>query len=181
LPHWRGPTRITAGWCKSRSWTSAVATDHARSFDRAVIVEGPTHVEGLKKRKGEPRKHQALDRLAQSAPSSQQIFVTLAEQGENLGRATQHYLELFEKYGSMALEQVRGEGLASGTASYDSIRCNLVPVELVYEHASELVTAFGRQGHPVELVAQEAASAALEYTSTCGALRRSGNLMPTNS
>lgn len=40
---------------------------------------------------------------------------------------------------------------------------NLVQVELAYENACELVTAFGRQGHPAELVAREAADAALEY------------------
>ena len=76
-------------------------------------------------RKGEAKKHRALDRLAQSAPSSQQIFVKLAEQGENLGRATQHFLGLLEQYGAMALEQALREALASGTASYNAVRCNL--------------------------------------------------------
>ena len=102
-----------------------VVADHPRSFDRSVVVEDPAHVEGLKKSKGEARKHRALDRLAQSAPSSQQIFVKLAEQGENLGRATQHFVGLLEQYGAMALEQAMREALASGTASYNAVRCNL--------------------------------------------------------
>ena len=83
------------------------------------------HIESLKKSKGEARKHRALDRLAQAAPSSQQVFVRLAEQGENLGRATQHFVGLLEHYGSMALEQAMREALASGTANYNAVRCNL--------------------------------------------------------
>ena len=62
---------------------------------------------------------------SQSAPSSQQIFVQLAEHGENLGRATQHFVGLLEQYGAMALEQAMREALASGTASYNAVRCNL--------------------------------------------------------
>lgn len=81
-----------------------VVADHARCFDRAMTAEDPAHIEELKKSKGEARKHRALDRLAQSAPSSQQLFVRLAENGENLGRATQHFLALLESFGSMALE-----------------------------------------------------------------------------
>ena len=99
--------------------------DHARSFGRGVVIEDPAHVEALKKSKGEARKHRALDRLAQSAPSSQQVFVKLAEQGENLGRATQHFMGLLEQYGAMALEQAMCEALASGTANYNAVRCNL--------------------------------------------------------
>lgn len=103
----------------------AVVAEHARSFDRGVVVEDPVHIESLKKSKGEARKHRALDRLAQAAPSSQQVFVRLAEQGENLGRATQHFVGLLEQYGSMALEQAMREALASGTANYNAVRCNL--------------------------------------------------------
>ena len=103
----------------------AVVADHPRSFDRGALVEDQAHVEVLKKSKGEARKHRALDRLAQSAPSSQEIFVKLAEQGENLGRATQYFIGLLEQYGAMALEQAMREALASGTASYNAVRCNL--------------------------------------------------------
>lgn len=102
-----------------------VVADHARCFDRGIVVEDPAHIEALKKSKGEARKHRALDRLAQAAPSSQQLFVQLAEQGENLGRATQYFLGLLQQYGAMALEQAMREALASGTANYNAVRCNL--------------------------------------------------------
>jgi transposase len=102
-----------------------VVAEHVRSFDRGMVIEDPAHIESLRKSKGEARKHRALDRLAQAAPSSQQVFVTLAEQGENLGRATQYFVGLLEQYGAMALEQALREALASGTANYNAVRCNL--------------------------------------------------------
>jgi hypothetical protein len=67
-----------------------VTADHARSFDRGTVIEDPSHIAELRKSKGEARKHRALDRLAQAVPSSQQLFVKLAERGDNLGRATQY-------------------------------------------------------------------------------------------
>jgi predicted Rdx family selenoprotein len=88
----------------------AVVAEHVRSFDRGVI-ENPSHIEALRKSKGEARKHRALDRLAQSAPSSQQIFVKLAERGANLGRATQHFTELLDAFGAVALELAIREAL----------------------------------------------------------------------
>jgi hypothetical protein len=87
-----------------------------------VVAEDPSHTELLRKSKGEARKHRALDRLTQAAPSSQQIFVKLAETGENLGRATQHFVVLLEQFGSMALEQAMREALAAGKASCNAVR-----------------------------------------------------------
>ena len=103
----------------------AVVAEHARSFDRGFVSEDPAHVEALRKSKGEARKHRALDRLAQAVPSSQQVFVKLAEQGENIGRATQYFVGLLDQYGAMALEQAMREALAGGTANYNAVRCNL--------------------------------------------------------
>ena len=100
----------------------AVVAEHVRSFDRGVVVEDPAHTESLKKSKGEARKHRALDRLAQAVPSSQQLFVQLAENGENLGRATQHFVELLESFGGIALEQAIREALANGVASANAVR-----------------------------------------------------------
>lgn len=79
--------------------------EHPRSFDRGLVIEDPRHTWELKKSKGEARKHRALDRLAQSAPSSQELFARLAERGRNLGRATQHFVELLDAFGALALEQ----------------------------------------------------------------------------
>ena len=102
-----------------------VVAEHVRSFDRGVTIDDPAHIATLKKSKGEARKHRALDRLAQAAPTSQQLFAKLAENGENLGRATQHFVELLEQFGAMALEQAMREALAAGTPHDNSVRCIL--------------------------------------------------------
>lgn len=99
-----------------------VVADHPRSFDRGVTIEDPAHTEALKRSKGEARKHRALDRLTQSAPSSQALFVTLAERGENLGRATQHFMALLDEFGSMALEQAIRQALANDMPHRHAVR-----------------------------------------------------------
>jgi transposase len=92
----------------------AVVADHARSFDRGMTIDDDAHITELRKSKGEARKHRALDRLAQSVPSSQQLFVKLAESGANLGRATQHFMRLLEVFGAVALEQAVRQALSNG-------------------------------------------------------------------
>lgn len=99
-----------------------VVADHARSFDRAVVTEDGAHIAELKKSKGEARKHRALDRLAQSAPSSQQLFLKLAENGANLGRATQHFLHLLGRFGATALEQAIRGAMAKGLTHHHAVR-----------------------------------------------------------
>jgi transposase/predicted Rdx family selenoprotein len=102
-----------------------VVAEHARSFDCGIVVEDPKHTEDLKKSKGEARKHRALDRLAQSAPSSQKLFVQLAEGGANLGWATQHFMTLLDSFGAVALELAIREALAAGVSTPDAVRLRL--------------------------------------------------------
>jgi transposase len=102
-----------------------VVAEHARSFDRGLVVEDPAHIAELKKSKGEARKHRALDRLAQAVPSSQQLFVRLAERGANLGRATQYFTELLETFGGVALECALREALATDKVTKNGIRALL--------------------------------------------------------
>jgi transposase len=99
-----------------------VVAEHARCFDRGRVIEDLAHVHGLRKAKGELRSHRAIDRLAQAAPSSQQLFVRIAEQGHNLGRATQLIVQLLDQYGAVRLEQAIREALASGTHSHHALR-----------------------------------------------------------
>ncbi len=102
--------------------SGVVVADHARSFDRNLTITVEAHISELRKSKGEARKHRALDLLAQSAPSSQQIFVKLAENGANLGRATQHFVALLRSFGAMALEQAIGMALAKGVCHHHAVR-----------------------------------------------------------
>jgi transposase len=99
-----------------------VVAGHARSFDRAVVIEDGAHIAELRKSKGEARKHRSLDRLAQSAPSSQQLFVKLAENGANLGRATQHFVSLLDAFGAVALEQALRQALSNGVTHHHAVR-----------------------------------------------------------
>lgn len=99
-----------------------VEAEHARSFDRGLVIENPLHIADLKKSKGEARKHRALDRLAQSAPTSQQVFAKLAEAGTNLGRATQHFVELLDAFGAVELEMAMREALAKGKVTAPDVR-----------------------------------------------------------
>lgn len=99
-----------------------VVAEHRRSFDHGMVIDDPSHIEALRKSKGEARKHRALDRLAQAVPSSQELFVRLAENGENLGRATQHFVDLLESFGNLALEQAIRQALASGVSHRHAVR-----------------------------------------------------------
>ena len=101
---------------------TVVVADHPRSFDRGKTIEDPAHIQELRKAKGELRRHRAMDRLAQAVPSSQQLFVGLAERGENLGRATQSLLRLLDEYGAARLEQAIREALGAGTLSHHALR-----------------------------------------------------------
>lgn len=102
--------------------SGVVVADHVRSFDRGIVTANEAHVAELRKSKGEARKHRALDRLAQSVPSSQQLFVGLAERGANLGRATQHFVHLLESFGAVALEQAIRQALSNGVTHHHAVR-----------------------------------------------------------
>lgn len=124
------PHTLARRWVEVRATLSrvrvlvdgAVVADHARSFDRGVVTSNEAHVAELRKSKGEARKHRALDRLAQSVPSSQQLFVKLAERGANLGRATQHFVHLLERFGGGALEQAIRQALAKDVTHHHAVR-----------------------------------------------------------
>lgn len=99
-----------------------VVAVHARCFDRGRVIEDLAHIHGLRKAKGELRRHRTMDRLAQAAPSSQQLFVRIAEHGDNIGRATQLILQLLDQHGAVRLEQAIREALASGAHSHHALR-----------------------------------------------------------
>jgi len=100
-----------------------VVADHARSYGRHRCIENSAHIADLRKAKGEMSRHRGLDRLAQAAPSSQQLFVQVAERGDaNLGRLTQLLVALLNEYGAVRLEQAIREALTASTLSHHAIR-----------------------------------------------------------
>ncbi len=99
-----------------------VVATHSRSFDRRQTIEDPAHVSALRKVKSDVKRHRSLDRVTQAAPSSQELFVRLAERGENLGRMTQLISKLLDEYGAMHVEQAVREALAAELYHYQALR-----------------------------------------------------------
>lgn len=99
-----------------------VVATHPRSFDSGREIEDPAHLQALRRAKSEGRAYRAIDRIAQAAPASQELFRRLAEQGENLGRATQLVGALLDQYGSRRLEAAIREGLLRGVLHVHGLR-----------------------------------------------------------
>lgn len=99
-----------------------VIADHVRSFDGGRTIDDPEHVKDLWKAKGELRRHRALDRLTMAVPSSQELFVRIAERGYNVGRTTQLIVRLLDEHGAARVEQAMQEMLASGAYDHHALR-----------------------------------------------------------
>lgn len=91
-------------------------TRHSRTYDRGRTVEEGAHVEALVEAKRRAGRGRALNRLVTAVPSLQQVFVALADDGMNLGNATQRLTRLLEAYGAEELERAAGEALERGRA-----------------------------------------------------------------
>jgi transposase len=98
------------------------AASHPRTFDCDQVVENPAHVAVLVAEKRAAREHRGLDLLARTIPRSQELMVMLAEQGGNLGNATQTLLRYVEIYGATATSAAVAEALAKGAPHPRSVR-----------------------------------------------------------
>jgi transposase len=85
--------------------------EHGRSFDRGQRIEDPRHIEALVREKRQARQGRATDRLERAAPGSRELFVRLAERGENLGAATTALVRLLDRYGAAELEEAIEEAV----------------------------------------------------------------------
>jgi hypothetical protein len=102
-----------------------VIAAHPRSYDKGVQIEDETHIAALSAVKRQARHHRGQDRLAQAAPSSQQLLVQAAERGDNLGSITAALLRLLERYGAAELEAAIGEALRRGVPHPNAVRLSL--------------------------------------------------------
>lgn len=84
-----------------------VAT-HARSFDRRVSVEDPTHTAALVAYKRKARQGSGNSRLVTAAPSTERFIERAAERGLNLGNLTARLLVLLDVHGAAELEAAMG-------------------------------------------------------------------------
>jgi transposase len=104
---------------------ASVIAEHPRSYDKGVQIEDETHIAALSAVKRQARHHRAQDRLAQAAPSSQQLLVQAAERGDNLGSITAALLRLLERYGAAELQAAIAEALQRGVPHPNAVRLSL--------------------------------------------------------
>jgi transposase len=95
---------------------------HARSFDRARLIEDPAHIDQLEQMKAQARLARPQDRLVRSCPSARTLLEKLAERGFNLGNATGRLLKLLDAYGAERLEQAIAEAIEKDTPHIHAIR-----------------------------------------------------------
>ena len=99
-----------------------VIAAHARSWDRGRQIEDPAHIQELVEHKREARQHRGMDRLHHAAPSSQKLFLEIAQRGGNLGSVTSGLLRLLDLHGAAAVEEAIAEALDRGAPHLAGVR-----------------------------------------------------------
>ncbi len=95
---------------------------HKRSWDKGGQIEDQQHIEELKERKQEAKKHRGMDRLHHAAPTARKILGLAAERGQNLGAATTGLLHLLDLYGAVELEQALVEAIEAQSSDVRAVR-----------------------------------------------------------
>jgi len=84
---------------------------HARSWGVGDVVEAPSHIEELVRRKHAARELKGRDRLRVAVPETDRIMEVLALRGDNLGGNTSRLLSLLDDYGAEELRAAVAEAL----------------------------------------------------------------------
>jgi transposase len=95
---------------------------HKRSWDKGAQNENPQHIEELKERKQEAKKHRGMDRLHHAAPAAVKMLELAAKQGQNLGALTTGLLHLLDLYGAVELEHAVIEALSVEACHVAAVR-----------------------------------------------------------
>jgi len=98
---------------------------HPRSYDKGAQIEVAAHIAALVADKSAARHHRGTDRLAMAAPTSQDLLMSAAARGDNLGSITAALLRLLDRYGAAELEAAIGEALARGVPHPNAVRLAL--------------------------------------------------------
>jgi hypothetical protein len=104
---------------------NAVIARHRRSYDKAMQIEEPAHIEALTALKRKARQHRGIDRLAQAAPASQDLLSAAATHGHNLGSITAALLRLLDHYGAAELQAAIQEALQREVPHPNAVRISL--------------------------------------------------------
>ena len=70
---------------------------HPRSYDKGAQIEVAAHIAALVADKSAARHHRGTDRLAMAAPTSQDLLMSAAARGDNLGSITAALLRLLDR------------------------------------------------------------------------------------
>jgi len=94
---------------------------HRRSYDSAVVVEDPAHLEQLTAEKRRARELRRRDRLRGACPSAAAFLDALARRGEPIGTHAARLARLLDAHGATALEAALGEALDRGAVSAEAV------------------------------------------------------------
>ncbi|MCC6984732.1 MAG: IS21 family transposase [Bauldia sp.] len=94
---------------------------HARSYDSAVVIEDPGHLEKLTAEKRRALELRRRDRLRGACPSAAAFLDALARRGEPVGAHAVHLVRLLDAHGAAALEVALAETLQRGAVSAASV------------------------------------------------------------
>ena len=98
---------------------------HPRSYDKGAQIEVAAHIAALVADKRAARHHRGTDRLTMAAPASQDLLMSAAARGDNLGSITAALLRLLDRYGAAELEAAIGEALTRGVPHPNAVRLAL--------------------------------------------------------
>lgn len=125
IPHTlvRKPLTLIASEAEIRitDATGLVVARHARSYDRAAVVEDPAHIQGLIQMKRHAHTQNGRGRLHTSCQHADAFLTALIERNEPLGPQMNHLLQLLDAVGPAALDAALEEVLLRGAASATSV------------------------------------------------------------
>jgi len=104
--------------------TDAVGAElarHPRSYDSAVVVEDPAHLEKLTAEKRRARELRRRDRLRGACPSAAAFLDALARRGEPIGTHAARLALLLDTHGATALDAALAETLERGAVAADAV------------------------------------------------------------
>lgn len=104
---------------------SELVAHHKRCYSKGQQIENADHVRELEERKGNGRKHRAIDRLRHAAPSAREFLNLAAERGHSLGRLTQQLTEMLGLYGPSELEASIKESILADSPHAAAVRQSL--------------------------------------------------------
>jgi transposase len=99
----------------------AVLARHPRSYDSAVVIEDPAHLEKLTAEKRRALELRRRDRLRGACPSAATFLDALARRGEPIGPHAARLARLLDGHGAAAVESALAETLGRGAVSAASV------------------------------------------------------------